>query len=113
MIDEFDKKILYELICVKDKITITSMAKKVFDKIESDYDLKKKESFIRFRIKKLLSFGLVIENKIDNALHYKTNKELCILKKGKIIIKPNGKDSNTFLLIKSREDKDFCIFYKI
>lgn len=69
-IDDNDLKIIKILVEVErnpQSITSTTLARKIFD-IPNDYELRKKENFIRQRLNKLLSYGLVARPDKDYCL---------------------------------------------
>jgi len=62
-IDDVDIEIVKTLWKLKEDegITTYTIAKKVFPKIKDSYSLIKKESFIRSRLKRMMSYGLISE----------------------------------------------------
>lgn len=76
-VDKTDMKIMKAMWMMEDEqITTTDLAKRVFD-VSERYDVQKKDSLIRGRLKKLLRYGLILENRDDDVRHYALNPMHC------------------------------------
>ena len=87
-LDDIDIKILKFLGKLKKPVTTTDMAKELFA-LKDEYDLKKKDNFIRLRLKRLLKAGLVIGKEENNHTNYVLCAD-CIVISGLPRISING-----------------------
>jgi DNA-binding transcriptional regulator PaaX len=87
-LDDLDIKILKFLGLIKKPITTTDMAKQLFV-IKNDYELKQKDNFVRMRLKKLSTTGLVYSKEKNRHLYY-TLCEHCLVLSGTPSIRING-----------------------
>lgn len=64
-LDDVDMTIIYLLFKTGKPLTTTQITKLVFPTISNDYELRKKDNFIRSRMKKLESMNILL--RIDNG----------------------------------------------
>ena len=78
-IDEYDLKIINILnsLEIGKNLSIYFLAKKLFSKLKNSYELGRKDSFIRAKLKKLLDYGLVKQDKEKDRVTYILIPEKC------------------------------------
>lgn len=86
-LDKIDLKLLNELYILKEKETTTSLAKKIFE-VSKRSEIQKMDSKVRDRLKKLIGYGLVINEKIDGKTYYSLNMDAVVCARGSIKTKP-------------------------
>lgn len=87
-LDDNDIQILKYLCRIGDFVTTTDLAKQMFD-IKDEYELKKKDNFIRSRLNQLVKKGFLITKKENRYTNYYLS-ENCMVKHGTPKISING-----------------------
>ena len=77
-LDNDDVQILKYLCKIGDFVTTTDLAKKMFN-IKNEYELKKKDNFIRSRLNQLVKKKLLITKKEDRYTNYYLSENCMVL----------------------------------
>ena len=87
-IDEIDIRIIAHLYSLKkdEDVTTYELAKFIFKNVVSDYELRKKDCFIRSRLDKLAELGAIIINRDRKKAYYMLMVDNCCFRR----IRVNG-----------------------
>ena len=87
-LDDIDIRILKFLGNMKKPTTTTDMAKELFT-LRDDYELRKKDNFVRLRLKRLVKNGFVLSEEENNHTNYSLCRN-CVVISGTPKIAVNG-----------------------
>lgn len=105
-IDNTDIKILFLFNELDDILTTSDIAKKIFE-IKNDTDLRKKDSFIRARLTKLLKQKFLSISSENGTHYYALNKDNVTFSKDKITVN-EILDSNNICILHDENSILFC-----
>ena len=101
-LDENDLRIIGLMALLKKNESITSyhVAKNLYN-LDSRYEATRKDAFIRARLSKLISDGLILREDIDGKAYYKPNRDSLRIVKGALRVRGVKLATGEFLLVKN------------